>query len=119
MIESATSDEGRRRTARTLSASVFKRSRPGGGQYWGKANHPRCNCMRPAKTIRVKNKYSVCVVLEVYARKDESPPPHVQTNTGFNMGVMALPWGRRGRLRIRFKYICSLTTGDFDADLST
>jgi hypothetical protein len=48
---------------------------PGDDQYRGKANHPPCNCMRPAKTIRVKHKYSLCVVLEVYARKDESPPP--------------------------------------------
>jgi hypothetical protein len=69
-------------------------SRWGGGQYRGKVNHPRCNCMRPAKTIRLKNKYSLCVVVEVYARKDESPPPHVKTSTGFNMGVVALTWGR-------------------------
>jgi hypothetical protein len=63
----------------------------GDGQYRGKANHPRCNCMRPAKTIRGKNKYSLCVVLEDYARKDEPPhPPHAQTSTGFNMGVVAL-----------------------------
>jgi hypothetical protein len=46
--------------------------------------------MRPAKTIRVKNKYSLFVVLEVYAQKDESPPPHVQSSTGFNMGAVAL-----------------------------
>jgi hypothetical protein len=59
---------------------------PGDGQYRGKENHRRCNCMRPAKHIRVKTKYSVCVVVEVYARKDESPPPHVKTTTGFNMG---------------------------------
>jgi hypothetical protein len=30
--------------------------------------------------------------VEVYARKDESPPPHVKTTTGFNMGVVVGWW---------------------------
>jgi hypothetical protein len=60
--------------------------RQGDGQYRGKENHRRCNCMRPAKHIRVKTKYSVCVVVEVYARKDESPPPMLKP-------LPALTWG--------------------------
>jgi hypothetical protein len=58
----------------------------GDGQYRGKESHRRCNCMRPAKHIRVKTKYYVCVVVEVYARKDESPPPMLKP-------LPALTWG--------------------------